>query len=206
MKKNVLAFLAAFAISVPAFAAETGWYGFGSFGQTTYDLDNELTSIFTGVGGSVDDKDTGFKIGAGYMFTPNFGLEGGWVDLGKATITVSGPGGTARSDFKSSGLFVAGIVSGPINNQFSVFGKLGFVNATSELSISASGPGFPVPANFSDKATKVSGMLGLGVQYDINRQMGIRAEYELFQALGDSNATTEADASMLSIGVVFRFR
>jgi opacity protein-like surface antigen len=49
-------------------------------------------------------------------------------------------------------------------------------------------------------------MLGLGVQYDINRQMGIRAEYELFQALGDSNATSEADASMLSIGVVFRFR
>jgi len=48
-------------------------------------------------------------------------------------------------------------------------------------------------------------MFGAGLQYDVDRQWGIRAEYESFPKLGDKNKTAEADVTMISIGVVLRF-
>jgi len=56
-----LALLGAFAISVPAFAADTGGYLVGMLGQTkAKDIDTTgLTNV------SVDDTDTGIKLGGG---------------------------------------------------------------------------------------------------------------------------------------------
>src|SRR5260221_13880098 len=62
VKRHILALLGAFAISVPAFAADTGGYLVGMVGQTkAKDIDTTgLTNV------SVDDTDTGIKLGGGY--------------------------------------------------------------------------------------------------------------------------------------------
>jgi opacity protein-like surface antigen len=53
-----------------------------------------------------------------------------------------------------------------------------------------------VPFSATADGTDVS--LGLGVSYNFTRNLALRAEWEMFQ-------TDEADATLLSIGALFRF-
>jgi hypothetical protein len=55
-------------------------------------------------------------------------------------------------------------------------------------------------ANASDWETS----FGFGATYQINKQWGVRAEWERFNNLGDSD-TGESDVDLLSVGAVFRF-
>ncbi len=225
LSNKLLVALLISACVVPAHAADMGWYGFGSFGRTTVNIDTGQTvqtfqaAGFTNVTVSADENGIGYKFGVGYMFNQNFGIEGGWVDLGKAQESVSAPGGpipvVAIADVKASGPFLAGIASFPINNQFSGFAKLGFIDATVKSNptiiptikaTSTTFVGGGVNWTDSQSASKWKTMFGVGVQYDWNQQTGIRAEYEKFQKLGDKDTTGEADVDMISIGAVFRFK
>ena len=64
-KKNVLVLLAAFAISIPAFAADTGSYLVGMVGQTKFKDAIDTTGLTTA---SVTDTGMGIKLGGGYAF------------------------------------------------------------------------------------------------------------------------------------------
>jgi len=194
-------------------AAHTGGYAFGSFGPTTVDASQSdfnrvLTSAgLSNVSSSVDKSSTGYKLGAGYMFNENFGIEGGWVDLGKAKANGRGTSGgipvNVDVDAKASGIFIAGIVASRVSEEFSVFAKVGFIDSTVQLSARASSGG--IAASGSASSSGWTTMFGAGLQYDVDRQWGIRAEYESFPKLGDKNKTAEADVTMISIGVVLRF-
>jgi len=206
-RKIAVVALIALLSSVPAFAAGPGWYGFASLGQTHVPIDTGSDTAtlqaagVTNVSVTADENSTGFKLGVGYMFTQNLGIEGGWVDLGKATESFSGFFGgpfTGTADFKASGPFVAGVLAFPFGNQFSGFAKLGFIDATVDVTASGSLIG-------SESSTDLKTMAGIGVQYDFNPQWGLRAEYERFMNLGDSNTTGTADVDMFSAGAVFRF-
>jgi len=187
-KKNVLAFLAAFAVSIPAFAADTGGYLFGMVGQTKVkDVD---TTGFTNV--SVDDSDTGFKLGGGYAFHRNFGVEAAFVDLGKATASAGGQ----SAEVKASGLSVVAVGMLPLGQNFSLLGRFGVINAT----VKASGPGF------SDDTTDMKTTFGIGASYSFTPKFAVRADYDVYQKLGDNDTTgKESDVNMLSIGVVYKF-
>jgi len=91
----------------------------------------------------------------------------------------------------------------PINESFSLFGKLGVINAKVESSVRATGPGRSASASVS--STKLTPTYGIGATYNVNKQLGIRVEYELFSKLGDANKTGEADVSVLSAGVAYKF-
>ena len=125
-KKNVLVLLAAFAISIPAFAADTGGYLVGMVGQTKFkDIDT------TGVtNASVKDTGTGIKLGGGYAFNRNFAVEGAYVDLGKATLSGTFGANNVSQTFKASGLVVVAAGMLPLSNQFTLLGRLGVIDAT----------------------------------------------------------------------------
>jgi OOP family OmpA-OmpF porin len=91
-----------------------------------------------------------------------------------------------------TGFNVAALGSFPISEQFSVFGKLGLFVWDAEASDTTGGVPFEATADGTDVS------LGLGVSYNFTRNFGVRAEWELFK-------TDEADATLLSIGAVFRF-
>jgi opacity protein-like surface antigen len=51
---------------------------------------------------------------------------------------------------------------------------------------------------FSDKADGTDISFGIGLGYDFTRNLGLRAEWEFFN-------TDQGDASLLSVGILFRF-
>jgi OOP family OmpA-OmpF porin len=181
-KKNVLAFLAAFAVSVPAYAADTGGYLVGMVGTTKF------KDIDVGPGASLDTSSTGFKLGGGYAFHRNFGVEAAYVDLGKATVSGGGQSGEA----KASGIAVVAVGMLPLGQNFSLLGRLGFINAT-------------VKAD-PDKSTDLKTTYGIGVSYSFTPKFAVRADYDVYQKLGDNDKLGfETTVDMLSVGVVYKF-
>jgi OOP family OmpA-OmpF porin len=200
--------LIAVALTASSVACAQG-YVLGSIGRTTVDLDKgRLDGILTSAGAaalssSLDKNDTGYKIQVGYQVNPNLAVEGGWIDLGKASYSATFTGGNAKADVKASGFNIAALGILPINASFSFFGKLGLIDAKVDASASAVGAGGAAWA--SATATNWKPYLGLGGTFNVNKQIGIRAEYEQFNKLGDANTTGRGNVDLLSLGVVFKF-
>src|SRR4051812_18493936 len=118
-RTNAAVMALASALSLPA-AADSGWYGFGAFGRSSFEIEGGGAGAALAGG---DDKDNGARLGAGYMFTRNFGVEAGWVDFGKAKRGGALPGlSTAREgEVRANGPFLAGIASVPLSERFSAF-------------------------------------------------------------------------------------
>jgi OOP family OmpA-OmpF porin len=213
MKLLSIALFAAVA-ATPAFAGD--FYVVGSVGQAQFDLDqNDLSNLnsnvlpngFTG-NTSLTKSDTAYKIQFGYQFNDNFAIEGGYVDLGKAKYSADGHVGavsyTENANFKFSGLNIAAVGILPINESFSVFGKLGVINAKAEADLSAQAPGYN--ASGSASSTNVRGNWGIGATYNLNKQLAFRVEAEQFSKLGDDNSTgKKIDVNLLSAGVQYKF-
>jgi opacity protein-like surface antigen len=185
--KNVAVLLTACALSIPTYAADTGWFVLGSAGMTKY-KDKDPTPP----GFSVDDSDVGFKLGGGYMFNRNFGVEAAYVDLGKEKFTAPG----LSVDAKASGEVIAALGVWPLNDQFSLLGRLGVINAT----VKVSGGGV------SDKSTDVKFTGGVGGAFNISKELSVRLEYDFYSKLGDKDKTGESDVSLISLGVVYKFQ
>lgn len=208
--------LSAVAISVlaaslcaPAFAGDM--YVLASAGRSSFSdsgdkntIDSALISLgVTNLSSSLDKSDTGYKLQVGYQFTPYVAVEGGYVDLGKEKYSATFTGGTASATGKATGWNIDAVGILPINDSFSVFGKLGLIDAKVDLSATATGPGGAATASVS--STDWKGTWGVGAGYNINKTVGLRAEYERFAKLGNNDKTGESNVDLLSVGVVVRF-
>jgi len=151
-----------------------GPYVGGSIGNSKYKGDD--------IGGvSTDRSSTGGKLYGGYSFSPNIGLELGYADLGK----FSSSAGTA----KGSGVFLDGVGTIPITQSLSALGRVGVFNGKLDTSL-----------NGNDRGTSYK--YGAGLQYDFNKQAGVRAEWERyrFKAFG-----TNTNTDLLSVGLNYKF-
>jgi len=191
IKKKVAVLVAASALSVPAYAADDGWYLVGSVGQTKFKDANDFAPPIT-----FDDTDTGFRLGGGYMFNKNFGVEGSYVDLGKAKV--KSPAGIS-GDFKASGFAVVALGVLPINPQWSVHARLGLIDATAKATASAGG------LSASDSSTDVKTTYGVGGAFHLNKEWSIHLDYDIYSKLGDDSTTGESTVNMFSLGVMYKF-
>jgi OOP family OmpA-OmpF porin len=173
--------IALFAVAIPASAQGTGFYVGAGAGMTSVDLCDDLVGLGLT---SCDDDDTGFKVYAGNRFSPNFSAELGWVDLGE--ITATGPGGTVKLGV--DGIQIAGLGMVPVSPQVTFFGKVGLYL----WDVSASGPG----GSLSDDGSDI--MFGLGLSWNLAKQLDLRVEWEQFDVDGD-------DINLISAGVQYRF-
>jgi OOP family OmpA-OmpF porin len=117
------------------------------------------------------DDDTAFKILGGYQFHTNIAAEIGYgmlFDKNSAEVT--------SLEAVAVGIF-------PLANQFSIIGKLGFANVDVETPVG------------SDDKTELT--YGVGVQYDFNRNLGLRAQWQRYD--------TDEEVDLISIGAVWRF-
>ena len=167
--------------SISAAAQGSGFYAGVGVGMTSADVCDDLVGLGLT---SCDDDDSGIKIYAGKSFTQNFSAEIGWIDLGE--IKVTGPGGTGTVSV--DGFQFAGLGIVPISPQVAFFGKFGLYLWDG----SASGPG----GSLSDDGTDI--MFGLGLNWNLAKQLDLRAEWERFDIDGDG-------VNMFSAGVSFRF-
>jgi OOP family OmpA-OmpF porin len=170
-------------------ASAQGFYMGGSVGKSDFD-DSNTTGLITS--GTVDGKDTGFKIFGGYQFNQNFGVELAYVDLGKASYSgFFGAAPVTGGTVKTSGLNISAVGTLPLGSGFALFGKAGLFAWEAKANDVTGG----VP--FSEKKDGADLSLGIGASYDFTKNFAIRAEWERFKAVGDID--------LLSIGVVYKF-
>lgn len=162
---------------------DSGWYVGGSVGQSKIDCDT------SGIpGASCDDSDTAFRIFGGYQFNKNFAAELGYNEFGEAKASAGGVSVTGEA--KGFDLVAVGIL--PLNEKFSVFGKLGW--HMSDVDVSSN-------VGVSESESNSDFTYGIGLQYNFSRNLGVRAEYQQFKKVGE-----DTDVDVMSIGVVYKFK
>lgn len=178
-----------------ALADGSGFYGAVDIGQSK--AKDACTGVPAGI--SCDDTDTAYSLGLGYQFNQNFGLEANYVDFGsvKASGTVLGLPFTADVSTTAFQLAVTGAL--PVSESFAVTGKIGAAHASVDMSGALGGVAAATSANSNDLT------YGIGVRYNINKTMAIRAQYEDFGKVGDPLTTGESKLTLISIGMTFSF-
>lgn len=195
-KAFALAFACAALAAIPAAAAaqDKGFYIGGSFGNSKLnDFCGDLDAVAASVGGtlsSCDDKDSTWKIFAGYRVSRNVAIEGTYIDFGEITADGSSFGVPfrARADATGFGAAIVGIA--PLSERFSLFGKFGLL--VTEGDVFSTGAG----GTFSDSGSDSGLHFGVGAMFDVTPAFAIRAEWE---------REDENEIDLTTIGVQFRF-
>ncbi len=181
MKKIASALLLSAAISAPAFAADANT-GYVALDYGTWSMSNVAPLPNPGA----------LTFSGGYYFTPNVGVEAGFVLVGDSTVTY--PGG--QTTYSQSAVKVAAVGTVPVAPQLDIFGKLGFDSISGTLS----------QTGFADQSASTGNlMFGIGAQYNFDKQIGMRVQYESLGKSKASSTGTSTDITMFSIGVVFHF-
>ena len=159
-----LALVVGSAVMVPAMSPAAdlsglagGYVGLGA-GQADWKAGN-----VNGVTG--DSHGTAGKIFGGYNFSPSLGIELGYAKLGKF-----GDGGVS-GDARAHSVYLDGVGHIPLNENFSLLGRLGLADTRTRTSL--------LGVDSSDSGTDYH--LGLGVQYNLTKAVGLRAEWERFR-------------------------
>lgn len=156
---------------VAAPAVAADMYAGVNVGQTKYDFQ----------AGAAKDTSTAFGILGGYTFNENLAAEAAYTSLGSVDV---GPGTTV----KGSAISLSGVGSYPFSKEFSIFGKLGFARTTADATGQAS-------------ENKSAVVFGLGGQYNVSPEIGIRAGFDRYKV----GSTNSINADVMSIGAVFKF-
>lgn len=169
----------------PALAnADSGFYLGAGAGGATIEADLGITGI-PGLPSEIDEDDTATKLFAGYTFDLpliDFAVEVGYVDFGEPEINVLGDNLT----FDTTGVNAWGIATfnaGLID----LYGKVGLIAWEADASFLGQ----------SDSEDGTDPGYGIGAAFGIG-PLEIRGEYELYDL-------EDADVSMLSVGVLYRF-
>ncbi len=119
----------------------------------------QYSSAINGIGGS-DGTNGGIggKVYGGYTLTPNFALEGSVFRLGRSS--------SAAGTVNTWGGAVDAVGNYTFAPQWSVLGRLGVAEARFDTSA----------GNDSSSGVKA----GAGLQYDMNRQVALRVQYERY--------------------------
>ncbi|MFB9146038.1 outer membrane beta-barrel protein [Halomonas alkalicola] len=208
MKRLIATAALATLVATPALAQsypgvpDEGFYLGTAIGQAK--LKNDTLDLLDDLGANTDDKDTAFKLFAGYQFNPNFAVEASYVDFGDftANAAVAVNGNIVSENIKASadGFGFALVGRLPIDAGFSVFGKLGLIAWDGKVSGVARENG-TVVFEGSDSADDIDPFYGVGVEYVVNQVM-VRAEFERYD-ISDSGEDFEIDLISASIGYRF---
>ena len=195
MTKTLLAAtsFAAMTLAFPALAqtaegAPGGLYLGGSIGLSKFR--HGCADLPSGV--SCDEKDTAWRLLAGYQFNRWLGAEVGYHDLGK----IDGSGLGVDADVKANAWELVGVGTFPIGSQFGLYGKLGGYRGETKLSSNVGLSG----KDHNDGLT-----YGAGLEWNALRNVGLRLEWQRYNDIG-GNDSAKGDIDVMSVGAVWRFR
>jgi OOP family OmpA-OmpF porin len=198
VKNTALALVSVAALSVPSIGMaqstmdsmkssmtgpDSGWFVGGSVGQSKLNFSCPT-------GNSCDDTDTAFRVFGGYNFNKYFGAELGYADFGKATFSTAGLSGEA----KAAAWDVMAVGTLPIGDKFGVYGKLGWYRADTK-STGIVGASSDTNSDFT---------MAVGGQFNFNKNLGMRAEWQQYNKVGNENR--HGDVDVISVGVVWAFK
>jgi opacity protein-like surface antigen len=183
MNKLLVALLATTAAMSAAQAQTVQTQPRGYVGLGVASIDH---SYSTPNGLSVTDKDGyngNLKVFGGYEATQNWGVEVGYTDLNKADFTYNVAGLSGRAKADGYQYYVAAKGNYPINDQFSVYGKLGAEHSARKIR----------DTGFYDVSDSDTGVYAsAGVQYNFTPQWAVTAEYERYGKEKDFGAKPDA--------------
>lgn len=189
MKKIAIITLLSVCVAAPALADSTSTpnnaYAAIDVGSVTYNTSGYQTNSQSGVSSPTA---TAARIAGGYNINQIFAVEAGYTRFSQATVVSYGS--NSSGSISGDSLQVAGVGTYHINDAFAVFGKLGVAHDT-------------ISANSSNSGSGTNVMYGIGGQYNITSNWGVRVEYEDFgkTSFGIGNI----DLKMASIGAVYGF-
>lgn len=160
-------------LSAPSFADEPRFGLFGALGQADHDLPG------------LSESATSFALGGEYKFSENFALEGRYDDYGTAEYRAFGE--SADISASSFGVGVKGLI--PLNEQFSVFAKIGFASWDLEAD--------------GDDESGSDLYYGFGAQYMATEQLGLGIDYTMMDA--EIVDGIDYELSNLSVSATFYF-
>ena len=190
-----VAALAAGGFFFSAPAAAQFYIGF-SFGQAEVDR-NFIIPELVDADGTIDGKDSAFKLFGGYQFNRNFALEVAAVDLGDMSYSGTGSTGPITGTVtggrvQNGGLNVSAVGVLPLGERLAFFGKAGIFLWSSEATDITGG----VPTISEEDGSDLS--LGLGASFALTPQASLRAEWERFEM-------SSTDVDLVSVGFAFSF-
>jgi len=177
------------------------WIGV-SVGNTEFsngsNIVNSSSHTLSGIANptSTENSDNAWKIYLGIPFNKYLGLELGYAKLGDQTIRSA----TSSSRATSTAYLFDLVGNYDINESFSLLGKLGMhrwgVNDdTTKGAVGA-----------TNGADGFDFTYGMGVQYNVNKDVGLRMEWERINDMGHEGTTGKIDADLITIGVIYRFK
>ncbi|MGD9109059.1 MAG: outer membrane beta-barrel protein [Gammaproteobacteria bacterium] len=168
----------------------------------------DTVAVDTGV--SLKNK-LGWDIFGGYMVSPKFGTELGFVDYGKATRTTKAAGiNTGKWDANGWLVYFDGMYYVPLCKYFKVFAKGGvdYINHSEksyQWNAATSSWVRTAAVAVDSKLNVVSGNLGAGIQFDYN-QFGARFTYTNYNEFIHENTLAVAWVpNLLNLDVLYHF-
>lgn len=180
------------------------WIGF-SVGNTKFSNGSNIvtpgTNNLSGISPqTTENSDNAWKIYLGIPFNKNLGLELGYAKLGDQYITGLRSGVAASSRATSTAYLIDLIGNYDINDKFSLLGKAGIHRWGVNDDTTVGGVGATNGADGFDFT------YGLGMQYNLNNDVGLRLEWDKVNNMGHEGTTGKIDASLISIGIVYKFK
>ncbi len=174
MKKLMIALIATAAVATTA-QAQTG-NGRSYVGAAAVTSKNS----------TVDANKADGKLFGGYKFNEQLGVEVGATNHHKTDFANGG----LRGSTEGYGAYVAAKYSMPVNEQVSAYGKLGVSHSMREMSTNV--------GNF--KQSDKGGYAGIGVEYKLNQNAALVAEYERYGKSKDFGASANVWSAGLKYG------
>ena len=166
-------------------------------------LNNKIDTGVTNISSNLDEKDTGYSLYAGMPIHENLDIEISYQDFGEASLSgVNGNQfkiGSTTYQFTTTATIAAeadsfGIAAKPkykINDNITVYGKLGIHSWESTLSVNAA----TGSANVTEDGTDV--FYGVGIQVAFNN-LSARVGYTIYDLDGD-------DVDSINAGLAYKF-
>ena len=135
---------------------------------------------------------TAASIAYGMQINPNFDVEAGYINFGKANYAPSaGNTLSARSD----AIFIAAVGKFPIQDGFSVYGKLGASYHWNKWSGTN-------PGAFDNSDDRLAPMLGIGASWQFMPNWAADVEYAYFNEAGKAQGRT-ANLDLWTVGIKY---
>jgi OOP family OmpA-OmpF porin len=181
MKKIAIAVVLLSAVVVPVVpAAASDMYVGIRVGEAKTNIDNDTFNA----AGFNSTNPTGWGVFVGHDFNPNFAVEAEYLNLGE----IKG----SNHSLKSTGFSVSGVGSFPINEQFSLFGKLGYAVIT----------GKPGGTFTGSDANNRAVTYGLGGQFNVTPAVGVRLGWDRYHF---NDTALNGNANLFYVGGLFKF-
>jgi len=227
--KYLLACACVFAVAAHA---ESNWYVLGDIGQSNFGASNsDVNDILPGYEHvtkvAVDNTGAAYRLQAGYQFTENFGVEGGYFDLGNiqyeyvpalnaGVATLVPIHENIKIKFSAFGWNLSAVGVLPLKNNLSLFARAGVARATVKTKIEVT-DSFLGDRSAAEKSAHVKPLFGIGVSYKLNNNLLLQVEAQRYSNLplhvkaerysdfGDSGAIRESNVDFYSVGIAYKF-